>query len=183
MSPTVHTVLSDLAWSDAEALRLAHDLGDDALNRREGAAWSVGQCLSHLATGNRVYAEAIAAAVRSASAGRIGDADAEIRPGLFERWFIALLDGPPKVKLKNPKKSTPSARVAGPDVLRDFVAAHDQLRATILECRERNLDPNRVRFRNPFVGVFRFTIGTGFLVVTGHNRRHLWQAARAREKL
>jgi hypothetical protein len=33
------------------------------------------------------------------------------------------------------------------------------------------------------VSAFRFTIGTGLLVVTGHDRRHLWQAANARTAL
>jgi hypothetical protein len=31
-----------------------------------------------------------------------------------------------------------------------------------------------VRFKNPFVPLLRFTIGTGLLVINAHDRRHLW---------
>jgi hypothetical protein len=39
-----------------------------------------------------------------------------------------------------------------------------------------DMDVNRIRFKNPFVPFFRFTVGTGLLVITAHDRRHLWQA-------
>jgi len=43
------------------------------------------------------------------------------------------------------------------------------------------LDFNRVRFRNPFVPLLRFTVGTGLMIINAHDRRHLWQAQRVKE--
>lgn len=54
------------------------------------------------------------------------------------------------------------------------MAEHDRVRALIRESQ--NLDLNRIRFRNPFVRLFYFTVGTGLLVISAHDRRHLWQA-------
>jgi hypothetical protein len=59
-------------------------------------------------------------------------------------------------------------------VLRAFIAAHDQTRAMVRDAQQ--LDLNRIRFKNPFIGVLRFTVGSGLLIIGAHNRRHLWQA-------
>jgi hypothetical protein len=40
---------------------------------------------------------------------------------------------------------------------------------------------NRVRFRNPFIAVIRFTIGTGLEIIARHEDRHLLQAERIRD--
>lgn len=42
------------------------------------------------------------------------------------------------------------------------------------------IDLNRTRFVNPFIPLVRFTVGTGFLVIAAHERRHLWQAERVK---
>jgi hypothetical protein len=44
-------------------------------------------------------------------------------------------------------------------------------------------DVNRVRFRNPFVPLIWFTVGTGLEVLVRHERRHLLQAERIRARL
>jgi len=42
-------------------------------------------------------------------------------------------------------------------------------------------DVNRIRFKNPFVPLIRFTVGTGLEIVSQHESRHLLQAERIRE--
>jgi hypothetical protein len=44
--------------------------------------------------------------------------------------------------------------------------------------RAADYDVNRVRFRNPFVSVIRFSVGSGFVILSAHERRHLLQAER-----
>jgi hypothetical protein len=39
----------------------------------------------------------------------------------------------------------------------------------------------KYNFRNPFVPVIRFTVGTGLEILSKHERRHLLQAERVRE--
>jgi hypothetical protein len=43
------------------------------------------------------------------------------------------------------------------------------------------IESTSVRFRNPFVPLLRFTVGTGLLVINAHDRRHLWQAERVQD--
>jgi hypothetical protein len=63
--------------------------------------------------------------------------------------------------------------------LKDFVDSHSDARRVVASWER--LDLNCVRFRNPFVPVLRFTVGTGLMIINAHDRRHLWQAERVKE--
>jgi DinB family protein len=175
-------VLADLDAADREARRLVAGLSEAQLNWQPGGgtAWSVGQCLDHLAQGNALYAAALEDAVRRTQPGS-APRKGPISPGWFGRWFIREMEPPPRRKMGAPKKAIPSARLSGAEVLKAFVAAHDRVRFLMAECRE--LDLNRIRFKNPYIGVIRFTIGTGLLVIGAHDRRHLLQAGKVLEAM
>jgi hypothetical protein len=63
--------------------------------------------------------------------------------------------------------------------LQRFLRSQGDVRAVIHEGA--GLDLNRIRFHNPFIGLLRFTVGAGFLIVAAHDRRHLWQAEQVRQ--
>jgi len=42
-------------------------------------------------------------------------------------------------------------------------------------------DVNRIRFKNPFVPLLRFTVGTGLEILSKHQDRHLLQAERVKD--
>jgi hypothetical protein len=113
----------------------------------------------------------------------VPDAPAEnIRPGWFGRWFIRKFvePSPESKSLGAPAKIRPNQRVD--------VSVLDRLLCTNQACRElidkacfKNV--NRIRFRNPFFQMLRFTVGTGLQIIASHERRHLLQAQRVRESL
>ncbi len=171
----LQSVMDELDKTDREASKFVSDLTEDDLNWQpdRGTAWSVAQCLDHLARINTVYTAALRAAARSDKAKSVLR-HGPIHPGWFGRWFISAMEPPPRRKLKTPKKALPAAHKSGADVLKAFVAAHDEIRSLIKEsCK---MDLNHVRFTNPFVRIFHFTVGTGLLIIGAHDRRHLWQA-------
>jgi hypothetical protein len=88
----------------------------------------------------------------------------EITPGWFGRWFIRNYIEPSAKTRRGraPKAIAPGAQV-DPSVLDRFLRSNDTARELVL--RARTCDVNRVRFRNPFVPLIHFTVGTGF--VTG----------------
>lgn len=179
MHSDLQTILNELDKSDAEARRLVEDLDEAQLNWQPngGRAWSVAQCLDHLARANAVYTDALQTAVRGVrpgSAPRRGP----IQPGRITLYFIGLLDPPPRRRLKAPRKAIPALHTTREQVLADFLAAHQRTRALIAACP--NLNLNRIRFNNPFVGFLRFTVGAGLLIIAAHDRRHLWQAQHVR---
>ena len=172
-------IAGDLLKSEDDARRIAGSLSDAQINwQPRSDAWSIAQCLDHLARANTVYAAAISQALA-----QYPTSDqpwpGPIQPGWVARVFIRSLEPPPKRKIRAPKKIVPASRIGGREVLAAFLRSHEDVRAVIAECARRDL--NRIRFRNPFFGFLRFSAGAGLLILSAHDRRHLWQAERVRE--
>lgn len=158
----------------------------DGLTEAEGTwraapgTWSIAQCLDHLATANRVYLEAMRpAAARALTAGSMRRRPA--LPGALGRWFVTTLEPPakPRSKTRAPKSIEPKQEPSLRESLDAFMASQKAVRAFIREFAD--IDLARVRFRNPFIGMIRFSLATGLHVIAAHERRHTWQAARVRD--
>src|SRR5690349_12014456 len=169
-------LLGELDAADEEAKALVIGLNPEQLNWQPApGAWSIGQCLEHLCITNEVYLPAIS----SSLSGKPASAVPDITPGWFGRWFIrSFIEPSPRTKhARAPKKIVPGARVE-PSVLDRFLRSNQAARELVRHARD--YDVNRIRFRNPFIPVIRFTAGTGLEIVSGHERRHLLQAERAK---
>jgi hypothetical protein len=167
--------------ADRDALALV-----DGLTEGQGAwrpapgAWSVAECLDHLATANRVYVRAMAeSAARARAEGRLRRGPA--RPGIVGRWFVRSLEPPvnPRFKGRAPRIIEPRTAPTLADAFAGFAASQDDVRSFLHAYAD--LDLARVRFRNPFIRGVRFSLVTGLHVIGAHERRHLWQAWRVRQ--
>lgn len=147
--------------------------------RPDERSWSIAQCLDHLAVGNREYLGPMRHALAEARR-RGGGSYRPIQPGWFSRWFIQTMEPPPRRKLPAPRKIVPALGRNGDEVKRDFFASKSETLDLLDQAA--SVDLNRVRFVNPFLSLLRFTVGTGFLVLVAHERRHLWQAERIRQR-
>src|SRR5262249_31148774 len=127
----------------------------------------------HLSRANTVYAAALHEAVKEARSTK-GPGLGPIQPGWFSRLVIRSFEPPPRRKLRAPKKIVPGSQIGSQEVLHSFLRSQEDVRTVIRDGAR--LDLNRVRFRNPFIRFLRFTVGTGLLIITAHERRHLWQA-------
>ena len=178
LEPAWHERLREsLNTSDEAANRLVAELNEEQLNWQPAPGrWSVGQCLEHLCITNEAYLPAITAALREKP-----DAPVEqIVPGWFAGWFLRNFIEPSSQtrRAPAPSKIRPTARV-GLSVLERFLSGNQSCRELILSAQ--NKDVNRVRFWNPLAKGIRFTVGTGFEIIAGHERRHLLQAERVKE--
>lgn len=171
-------LISELHAADQRANALVKTLTPQQLNWKHGQGeWSVGQCLEHLCVTTDVYLPAMS----SSLAGRRLTVVSEITPGWFGRWFIRNYIEPSSDtrRARAPKKIAPGSEVA-PSVLERFLSGNHRVRELVLRAAKH--DVNRVRFKNPFVPVLRFTVGTGLEIVVRHQRRHLLQAERVRQR-
>ncbi|HEY2806359.1 MAG TPA: DinB family protein [Gemmatimonadales bacterium] len=168
-------LLREVDANDAQAQRIAGSLTLEQLNwNPRPDAWSAGQCLEHLCGTTQHYLPRIEEALRNQPNGRVE----EITPGGPSRWFIRTMIDPATStkRFSAPGKIVPGSRVdAG--IIQRFRDANQRLRATIRQAA--NYDVNRIRFRNPFLSIIRFTVGSGLVILSSHERRHLLQAERA----
>lgn len=169
-------VFSELSSADTRAVAVASGLTAQELNwKSHPGEWSIGQCIDHLLVSNTVYCPAIAEALVGHQPGRVE----EITPGWFGRWFIeSYIESSGRKKPHHaPKKITPVSQV-DPSVLDRFLDSNQGARELVQ--RAASYDVNRIRFRNPFVPLIHFTVGTGFEILWKHQMRHLLQAERIR---
>jgi DinB family protein len=166
---------AELLAADQRAIALARGLSVEQLNwKPRPESWSVGQCLEHLCLTGEVYLAPIAQALNNQQRSPVET----ITPGWFGAWFIRSYIAPSPVtrKAAAPKNIRPVLSTVEPSVLDRFLAANREVRALIE--RARPYDVNRIRFVNPFIGIIRFTVGTGFEIIAKHEDRHLLQAER-----
>lgn len=138
-----------------------------------GKSWSIWQCLDHLVLTNRIYAAAFREVV--ANGGTNGGTGPQgISPGWFGRWFVSQLEPPPRWRIQTLPKLIPPAEGSCEEAQREFVESHHPVREVLGNWQR--VDFNQARFRSPFAPVLKFSVGTGLLIITAHDRRHLWQA-------
>lgn len=172
-------LIDELEAMDQRAIAVARGLSPEQLNwKAADDNWSVGQCLEHLRVTNDVYLSPIADALESRPRAPVH----EITPGWLGRWFIRNYIEPSSEsrRARAPKKLAPGERI-DPSILDAFLRSNEAARDLIRRAGAH--DVNRIRFRNPFVPLVRFTVGTGFEIVSTHQRRHLLQAERVRQAL
>jgi hypothetical protein len=125
---------------------------------------------------NKVYLSAIEASLTGRQPSRV----CEITPGGFSRWFIRNYIAPSSrsKRARAPKKIEPCADVK-PSILESFLSSNKVARQLVQSASDYNV--NRIRFKNPFVPLLRFTVGTGLEIVAKHQDRHLLQAERVKQ--
>jgi hypothetical protein len=176
--PDVQALLDQLTANGLAAAALERELAPEQLRwRSDAASWSIAQCIDHLAVADRTYLEALRTGLEEARA-RGWMRRGPIRPGWIERKFIYSLEPPPRFRMPAPRKIVPALDPEPAALWRGFAAGQAEL--TALLKASAGLDLNRARFVNPFLPLVRMRAGSGFQVITAHERRHLWQAQKIR---
>ncbi len=178
--PDIQALYEQLDGVERAARELVSDL-DEARGawRERPEAWSVAECLDHLAVTNRVYLAAMDDAARRARAQRRLRRRPAL-PGPIGRLFVRTLEPPvrPAMRVKTQRNIVPRSAPPLTDAFAQFLAAHDAIRAFM--GANADLDLSGVRFANPLIRGIRFSLATGLHILPAHERRHLWQAWNAR---
>ena len=180
LSADRNAILEQLQRAEDAAARLLSGKSREQVNWQpnQGTSWSMWQCFDHLARTNQNYCQALLPAVKNPHENREGTPQ-NIVPGWFGKWFIQSMEPPVRMRFKAFAKVIPTEGGNPQEALQAFVESHASVRR-VLEFWEK-VNFNRVRFKNPFVPLLRFTVGTGLMVINAHDRRHLWQAQRVQD--
>ncbi|HEX9106600.1 MAG TPA: DinB family protein [Longimicrobiales bacterium] len=181
MDPDIVALRAAFDAAEREARSLVQGLSEELGTwRAQPDAWSVAECLDHLATANRVYLSAMRpASERALQRARLRRGPAE--PGFIGRLVVRSFEPPVKryLKVRAPKKIRPRSGPPLGDAAEAFLASQEEIRAFI--SRYAGIDLAGVTFPNPFIRGFRFSLATGLHILAAHERRHLLQAARAKQ--
>jgi hypothetical protein len=152
---------------------------NQAICQPDPGAWSIAQHLEHLGIVNEQFVEALRTAIDGprVTARNTGD----LRPNLLGRWFLKMLEPPPKPRVKAPRGAQPAATVRPLEAGDRFARSVESV-IQLIEAAQR-VDVNRISFRHPFLPNVRFNVAAGLLMTAAHARRHLWVAARLRSQL
>jgi hypothetical protein len=170
-------LISELTAADRRAVCVAQGLSLEQLNwKARPGTWSVGQCLEHLHLANDVVLPALSIALE----GQQRSVVHELTLSRFSRWFIRtyIAPNPGGARARAPRKIEPPKQV-DPTVLEMYLGGNQRARHFL--ARASAYDVNRIRYKNPFIPLLRFTVGTGLEIVTQHHSRHLLQAENVRK--
>jgi hypothetical protein len=165
LPPDIRNLYDQLEAAEREAQQLVAGLSaEQGVQAPEPGRWSVSECLDHLATGNRLYLEAMqepAARARAHSRFRRRPAT----PGFLGGLFVASLEPPPRwwSRLSAPRKIRPRPAPPLAETAAAFLASQAEVRAFLLA--NADLDLAGIRFPNPFVPWIFFSLATGFHVL------------------
>jgi len=184
VTPELEERLSEYQAAKHEIVELVAGLDDAQFNRRpEANRWSVAECVDHLVVvGRRMVPRIDTAIIRGRGQG--WTADGPFRYGFFERWFAnAMGEVPPRRRFKAPRIYRPPQRPDWkiPQAMDEFAALQDKF-AQLLQHAD-GLDLARIKVSSPASRFLRFSLGQWLAGLSGHQRRHLWQAQRVKDEL
>lgn len=163
----------DATLADAEAL--VKGMTEEQFNWRTAPGkWSVGECLDHLASTNRLFVARLSAAMEEARKQK-RFSDGPFHYGAIQNYFLKATDPPPKFRVKAPGGFAPSAGTYDlATTLEEFRKANRALQKLTGEAK--GLDLARVKVTSPALSFWKWSIGIVIPVCAAHERRHLYQA-------
>jgi hypothetical protein len=149
-------------------------------NRPSAGSWSAAECLQHLNTSADAYFPIWQQVIANAGP-RKGEMNGPYRTDFWGRLLSWILEPPPRIRSKTPVHLEPVECKETAIVLAGFLDRQQRIVATIRRCRGRAID--QVKMASPVDSRIRYSIWSSFLVNAAHERRHLWQAEQAIQKL
>ena len=181
LEPELAACQRQLTAIEHEADRVLDGLTVQQLEWRErDDTWSVADCLNHLVvTGNESLPRIRVAMADARSRGLLKRGP--FRHGLLGNWLVRAMDLPPRIKVRAPKAYRPAANAPVSDIRDGFVRLQRELIDAVTEAD--GLDLARITVTNPVSHWFTLSLGQEFAFTAAHERRHLWQAARVRDRV
>jgi DinB superfamily len=165
----------------SQAQGLAAGLTEAQFNWRPAPdQWSIEECLSHLTMVGQAELLAIEAAIDSAKARGITGSGAFEYP-IWERFILRETEPPVRHAMPAPKRFVPLHGQPVTGVLPTFL--HVQRNFGIQIARADGLDLRRVKVPTPIVSLLKLSLGSTLAQAAAHERRHIAQARRVRERL
>jgi len=164
-----------------QAGELTAGLDESLFNWRPSPVdWSIEECLAHLTMVGQWEIRAIEQAIdHGKRSGLTGQGPFEY--GAIDRFIVHQTEPPVRTPLPAPRHFVPLHGQPVTAVLPTFLHVQSQLLLQL--ARADGLDLRRVKVATPISRLLKMSLGAMFAQIAAHERRHLDQAWRVREKL
>jgi hypothetical protein len=165
----------------AQARELTSGLSERQFNWRPAAdEWSIEECLAHLIMVGEWELRAMEQAIDQArQRGITGEGPFFLGP--LERFIVGQVEPPARNTLPAPRRFVPLHGQPITAIVPTFLHLQSQL--IHLAERARGLDLARVKVKSPIAPLLRMSLAATFAQIAAHERRHIEQARRVRERL
>jgi hypothetical protein len=183
LHPDLQSYLHDIDRARKMLNDVLQDLTDEHLHQRPALKeWSVSECIDHLIVTAGATAPKFEAAIDKGRRKKLF-ADGPFKYSRFDIWVVnGAVDYPPRRRFKAPRVFAPPAE--SPDrhkLVADFERAQARLSGFINAAN--GLDLKRVKVVSPVSRFIRISLGQYLRMATGHQLRHLHQAADAKRRV
>ena len=163
------------------AREVAGGLAPARLARRPAFnSWSVAECIAHLTLTTDAFLPLLRGALDKArSSGPF--AEGPFRTDLFGRLLIWFIEPPARTRVSTQPAFVPVVTDRPERALDDFLDRQIRLQRLLPTAVGLALD--RIRITSPFERRVGYSVISALLVIPAHQRRHLWQAERARRAI
>ena len=180
-------VQRELAAIEVKARELVAGVSQEQLWQRPSPeSWSIGECLAHLNIVGQLYLKNKEAAVAAGWVeGKTGTGPFRYSP--FFRLFLWYEEPPPRKKLIPFKLGNAAPEMFAPPaqpnekVFEEFITLQEEM--MVLSEKADGLDLSGIKMSSPAAQRFRMSLIEAFGGTLAHERRHLWQAERAKEAI
>ncbi len=181
MHPDLLKVTSQLEAAQAEVHGLAQSVDDATwVARPAPESWSISECVAHLALTTEAFLPMMREQLQRPEA-RGRAAPARMRRGPLAWVLCRSLEPPVRSRYPTTAAFVPDATMPKEAALGEFDHSQDALLATIR--LGDGADLTQIRLTSPFDARLHYSFFSALHIIAAHQRRHLWQANRARERL
>ena len=184
MFADLEAIAAQFTASAARAQQLAESVSDAAWSvPPPRGGWSVGECIAHLTLTNERYLPILAESADAAPFHEQDD-DTPVRPmkrDLTGRLLTWMMEPPVRFRMR----TAPAFVPGGAGSRAATMAAFDASQAALLRQVEAldGMDLTTLRVISPFNPSMRYSVWSALHILAAHQRRHLWQAERVRDRL
>jgi hypothetical protein len=181
MHPDLSPLVTELERLRDEVLSVASSVDDTTwVTRPAAAAWSIGECIAHLTLTTEAFLPAMHERLQRPES-RARPAPARMRRGLMAWVLCRALEPPVRSRYPTTSPFVPDQAPPREKTSRNFVTSQEALLATIR--LGDGIDLTRIRLVSPFDPRLHYSFYSALHIIAAHQRRHLWQAQRVRERL
>lgn len=176
----LQTLANETEKVNGEARELVAGLADAQLNWKPAPnAWSIAQCLEHLAVTSEKFDPDFVRALARGREKRPVSGAVRYRPTTIGGWLVKQLSPEAKRKMPAPGVFKPSEGSAIEGALERFLNEQEKFLGFVNDAR--GIDYNKTRLRSPVTPFMRYSLADALVMTVVHGQRHLAQARRVRE--